>query len=149
MGLEIEHKYLVKEESYKEMAIKRIQITQGYLNRDPHRVVRIRIADDDAFLTIKGKNRGDTRLEMEYKIPKEDALKLLEICDGGILRKVRHIIKFEGETWEVDEFLSLSSPLTIAEIEIPDSNHKYKLPPFAGKNVTGQPQYYNSNLESV
>lgn len=145
MNKEIEHKHLVISHLYKNMAIRVEKISQGYLSRIPERVVRVRIKDDKGFLTIKGKNHGDTREEYEYEIPLKDALYLLKLCEEPIIEKTRYIVPFEGFTWEVDDF---SSPkkMVIAEIELRDSLEKYKLPPFIGEDVTGDPQYYNSNL---
>ncbi len=146
MNFEIEHKYLVKDSSYKDLATQTVKITQGYLNKQPERTVRVRIANHEAFLTIKGKNEGDTRIEMEYPIPLNDAHVLLGMCEKPIIRKIRYIIYYKGNKWEVDEFLSTPDPLTVAEIELSHSGFHYELPPFIGENVTGNPKYYNSNL---
>ena len=148
MGVEIEHKYLVSNDSYKSMATEAIEIVQGYLNRDPMRTVRVRIFGPDAYITIKSKNEGDTRLEFEYQIPVNEAREILKLAEGTPIRKIRYIVPYEGNIWEVDEFLERKDNLVIAEIEIPTSDHKYKLPPFVGKNVTGDKRYYNSNLNS-
>lgn len=148
MGVEIEHKYLVSDDSYKSMATEAIEIVQGYLNRDPMRTVRVRIFGPDAYITIKSKNEGDTRLEFEYQIPVNEAREILKLAEGTPIRKIRYIVPYEGNIWEVDEFLERKDNLVIAEIEIPTSDHKYKLPPFVGKNVTGDKRYYNSNLNS-
>lgn len=145
MAHEIEHKYLVINDTYQTMSIARHHIMQGYLSRIPERVVRVRLLDDRGFLTVKGKNDGDTRLEFEYEIPVEDARQLLSLCDGKIIDKTRYIVPFDGFTWEVDRF-SGDEGMTVAEIEIPSSDTSYPLPPFVGENVTGQVRYYNSNL---
>lgn len=145
MALEIEHKYLVISSVFEEMAYTHHSITQGYLSRDPQRTIRVRIIDNDAFLTIKGKTEGDTRLEYEYPIPVEDARNLMKLCEGIPLFKERWIVDYEGFRWEVDKFLNRNVP-TIAEIELSSSHHDYPLPPFVGKEVTGDPRYYNSNL---
>lgn len=89
MGLETERKYLVKDSSYRNLSFKSSVITQGYLNRDPERTVRIRIKDETGFLTVKGKNIGDTRLEFEYEIPLQDARTLLGLCDGCVVEKIQ------------------------------------------------------------
>lgn len=144
--LEIEHKYLVISDSYKNMAKSHREIRQGYLNRMPERTVRVRTVGQSGYLTVKGKNSGDTRLEFEYEIPLEDALKMLELCEHGIIVKTRYIVDFGGMTWEVDEYHGDREGLVVAEIELPYSGYKYELPPFVGENVTGDPRYYNSNL---
>ena len=146
MAFETEHKYLVVNSDYEKMATKVISLAQGYLSRDPERTVRIRIADDKAYLTVKGRNHGDTRLEFEYEVPVEDARVMLGLCEGRIIRKRRYIVPFEGMVWEVDRFEGELEGLTVAEIELPQSNCKYALPPFVGEEVTGNPAYYNSML---
>lgn len=147
MAVEIEHKYIVTNDSYKDLATRTIHICQGYLSKDKERTVRIRIADDKAFITIKGNNNGDTRAEFEYPIPLNEAQILLQnLCIQPILEKYRHIVEFNGNTWEIDEFKGALDGLVLAEIEIPYSEYKYDIPPFAGKNVTNDVRYYNSNL---
>lgn len=148
MGVEIEKKYLVKNDSYRGVAYKSSRIAQGYLNRDPERTVRVRIKDDKGFLTVKGKNRGIERLEFEYEIPLSDADAMLSLCSGKILEKVRYYVKHDGFVWEVDEFKGELSPLVVAEIELPSCETSFSLPPFIGKEVTGDPRYYNSQLIS-
>lgn len=146
MAYEIEHKYLVKDSSYKEMAYGHETIRQGYLSREPERTVRVRTRGNAGFLTVKGKNSGDSRLEFEYQVPYADAEEMLRLCLPGIVVKTRWLVSYGGNTWEVDEYHGAREGLTVAEVEIPSSEHKYELPPFAGENVTGRPEYYNSNL---
>lgn len=147
MATEIEHKYIVIDNSYREFVSQSINIFQGYLSKDKERTVRIRIANDKAFITIKGKTMGDTRAEFEYPIPVDDALTMLkELCVQPIIEKTRHIVLYNGNTWEIDEFKGTLAGLTLAEIEIPSSQYKYDIPPFVGKNVTNDARYYNSNL---
>lgn len=146
MALEIEHKYLVVDASYRDMATDRVEIRQGYLSRAANCVVRVRIFGNHAFITVKGKTAGDTRMEYEYQIPADDARDMLAMCGGNIISKTRYIVPYEGFTWEVDEFAGCHEGLVIAEIELPSSSTQYKRPPFAGENVTGNPRYYNSNL---
>lgn len=146
MSLEIEHKYLVKDDSYREAALASYIIKQAYLCREPERTVRVRIKGNKGFLTVKGKNSGDTRLEFEYEIPFADALSMIGLCSGRVIEKIRYIVDFQGFRWEVDEFKGELDGLTLAEIELESSNHNYPLPPFVGKDVTGNPEYYNSNL---
>ncbi|MDE6695595.1 MAG: CYTH domain-containing protein [Muribaculaceae bacterium] len=146
MAFEIEHKYLVTNDCYKNLATAKFHIFQGYLCREPERTVRVRIKTDRAYITVKGKNEGAKRLEFEYEIPKEDALKMLEICQSPILEKVRYNVPYEGKLWEVDEFLGSKKGLTLAEIELESEGESYSKPGFIGENVTGNPKYYNSNL---
>lgn len=146
MAIEREHKYLVKDSSYRDLASWKRELKQGYLCREPERTVRVRIADGTGFITIKGKNDGDRRLEFEYQVPLRDAEQMLKMCKGKVLSKTRYIVPYEGFTWEVDEFHGDLAPLITAEVELPDECNDYPLPPFIGDNVTGDPRYYNSNL---
>jgi adenylate cyclase len=146
MNIEIERKYIVNNNSYKKLVERSVEIYQGYLSRDPERTVRIRTFNQSGYVTIKGKTDQMSRLEFEYEIPYEDAIKLLDLCDGRVLHKVRHIVMFDGHKWEIDEFKGDLSPLIIAEIELSDTDEVFTLPPFVGKEVTGDSHYYNSNL---
>ncbi len=146
MAIEIEHKYLVIDNAFKQYTLHSKHIFQGYLSKDKERTVRIRVSDNDAFITIKGKNHGDKRLEFEYSIPYDDAKHLLDLCIKPIIEKFRHIVEYNGNIWEIDEFKGALDGLILAEIEIPSSEYKYDIPPFIGKNVTNDSRYYNSNL---
>lgn len=146
MGLEIERKFLVKNDSFKDIAISHSNIRQGYLSREPERTVRIRIKDDRGFITVKGKNLGAVRLEFEYEIPFADAEKMLGLCSGKILDKTRYNVKFGGYLWEIDVFHGLDEQLTVAEIELPSADASFEIPDFIGEEVTGNPRYYNSML---
>lgn len=147
MGKEIEHKYIVADDSYKTLAVERSEIKQGYISREINGTVRVRITGDRARLTVKGRTIGDTRSEFEYSIPVADAEEMLaSLCRQPIISKTRHIVHFGGNIWEVDEFHGALSGLTVAEIEIPSSDYEYAIPPFAIKNVTDDPRFYNSNL---
>lgn len=146
MATEIEHKYLVRNDTYRAMAVRQRRIAQGYLSRDPERTVRVRIDDAGAWLTVKGRTEQASRLEFEYEIPRADAEAMLALCAGKIVEKVRYIVPFAGYTWEVDEFLGSLAPLVVAEIELAQPGHDYPLPPFVGEEVTTDQRYYNSNL---
>ena len=147
---EIEKKFLVKGD-FKEEAYKTVHIVQGYLSRVPERVVRIRIKDDKGFITIKGKNVRATRFEWEKEIPVEEAKKLLELCEPGIIDKTRHLIKnTDGiHTWEVDVFHGANEGLIIAEIELEYENESFDRPSWLGNEVTGDIRYYNSTLQTA
>lgn len=148
MALEIEHKYLVIDDSYKSLAYQKVEIRQGYLNRLPERTVRVRTVDNKGFLTVKGKNTGDVRHEYEYEIPFGDAKEMLSMCEPGIIEKTRYKVRYDNLTWEIDDYHGNRKGLTVAEIEIPYSGYEYKRPAFIGENVTGNPLYYNSNISS-
>ncbi len=146
MALEIERKFLVINSLFKELAYRCEEIRQGYLNRLPERTVRVRTLDDNGFLTVKGKNKGAVRHEFEYDIPFEDACSMLKMCEPPLVEKSRYLVDYEGLTWEVDEYHGSREGLIVAEVELPSEDFEYKKPPFAGKEVTGDPSYYNSNL---
>lgn len=146
MAKEIERTFLVDDDSFREQAAFTFHILQGYLSRDPERTVRIRIRNDSAFLTVKGKTVGCERDEFEYEIPLEDGLEMLKMCQGKILDKTRYIVPFEGYNWEVDEYHGDLEGLIVTEVEIPNANAEIVLPSFVGKEVTGNPKYYNSQL---
>lgn len=149
MALEIEHKFLVEEDSYIEMAVEVREIRQGYLQRDPARTVRIRTVGDRGYVTVKGITVGDTRREYEYEIPLADAREMLAMCLPPVIEKRRYVVPFAGKTWEVDRFGGPLAPLVTAEIELSEPGEHYETPPFVGREVTGDPAYYNSNLLSA
>ena len=146
MGVEIEHKYKVVNDSYKKLSQQQFEIAQGYLCRAKERTVRIRIRDEKGFITVKGVTNVDSRSEFEYEIPLSDAAEMLDMCEPVIIRKTRYIVPFKGNVWEVDEFHGEHEGLTVAEIEIPSSDYEYEIPDFVGENVTNDVRYYNSTL---
>jgi len=146
MAKEIERKFLVNSDSFRQLASASHKIAQGYLNREPERTVRIRIRDNSGFITVKTHNRGATRNEWEYEIPVSDACEMLKACERPI-EKIRYIVPAEnGLRWEVDVFEGRLSGLVVAEIELPSEDARFPLPAFIGREVTGDPAYYNSNL---
>ena len=148
MGKEIERKYLVKDNSFKEKAVEKHRIVQGYLNKAPESTVRVRVIDQsNAYLTVKSLTVGSVRGEWEYCIPVKDAVELLGLCPKNeVIDKTRHIVYYDNYRWEIDEFIHPSSGLVVAEIELSDENEAFSLPPFVGLEVTGNPKYYNSNI---
>ena len=146
MGIEIEHKYLVKDDSYKRLSVSNSTIRQGFLSRNPERTVRVRVRDDQGFITIKGKGDGAAHPEFEYEIPLDDAVRLLSLCEPPVIEKTRYIVMHDGNRWEVDEFHGSLEGLVIAELEVPSEDYRFSLPPFVGREVTGNPKYYNSQL---
>jgi adenylate cyclase len=144
VGTEIERKFLVSGEDWR--CSEPVFFCQGYLNHDRQRTVRVRIADDKAFLTIKGVNRGASRAEFEYEIPVADARQLIELCEQPLIEKYRHFVQVDQLTWEVDEFLGENRGLVIAEVELATEDQAITLPSWVGREVTDDPRYYNSNL---
>ncbi|MBP1640548.1 MAG: adenylate cyclase [Bacteroidetes bacterium] len=147
MPLEIERKFLIKGD-FCPFITHTIHITQGYLSSVPERTVRIRICDNNAWITIKGKNNqsGISRYEWEKEISVEEAKELMLLCEPGIIEKKRHLIPNSSLIFEVDEFLGDNSGLIIAEIELPSEEFSFEKPSWLGQEVTGDPRFYNSFL---
>jgi len=146
MGKEIERKFLVKGDEWKKLG-KGTVYRQGYLSTVKERVVRVRTIDDKGYLTIKGINRGATRLEYEYEIPLQDANEMLdELCERPLIEKTRYVVPYAGLKWEIDEFAGENEGLVFAEVELTDENQKIELPDWIGEEVTDDPRYFNSNL---
>lgn len=145
---EIERKFLVTDEIHDVLSpLGPEHIRQGYILDDPSgKTVRVRIKGTKGFLTIKGKTTGITRSEYEYEIPFGDAQALLnDFCDLT-LEKERYSVIVEGKTWDVDVFRGRLEGLIVAEIELESENEAFLLPPWAGKEVSDDPRYYNVNL---
>lgn len=148
--MEIERKYLVKDDSYKQLAVSHHHIRQGYISREKTGTVRIRITDNQAFLTIKGKPAAGhfARYEWEKEIDVYDAEELMKLCQGTIIDKTRWIVPAteEGMKWEVDEFHGKHEGLVVAEIELAREDQSFEKPDFIGDEVTHDPRYYNANM---
>ena len=148
--MEIERKYLVTSDSYKQMAVARYHVCQGYISREKTGTVRIRITDNKAYLTIKGKPAAGhfARYEWEKEIDVQEAQELMQLCQGSIIDKTRWIIPAaeEGLKWEVDEFHGKHEGLTLAEIELTSEEQQVEKPSFVGEDVTSDPRYYNANM---
>lgn len=147
MAFEIERKFLVKGD-YKDSVTKSDHIVQGYIATLGPKTVRIRIRGDKGYITIKGKSNatGVSRFEWEKEIPFGDAVQLMDLCDGGVVEKVRHLVPFAGHTFEVDEFLGDNSGLTVAEVELRSEDEVFDRPSWLGEEVTQDRRYRNSNL---
>ncbi len=147
MAQEIERKFLVTG-NFKHMVTRRSRIMQGYLCSDKVRTVRVRLCDDEGFLTIKSatNERGWSRYEFEQSIPIYDAQELLGLCHPGIIEKVRYWIPFAGHVWEVDVFDGDNAGLIIAEIELLSEDEVFEKPEWVGKEVSGDKRYYNAML---
>ena len=147
MGIEIERKFLVVGDDWRQAPA--VAYAQGYLNRDKQRTVRVRVVQEQAWLTIKGASAGAVRAEFEYPIPKSDAEQLLTLCDGPLVRKLRRTIEHAGATWEIDEFQGDNAGLVVAEIELASEQASFERPAWLGDEVTHDPRYFNSNLAAV
>ncbi len=149
MATEIERKFLVANDGFRRLSTASVRIRQGYLSPRPEATVRVRLKGDRGFLTVKGRNCGAVRSEWEYEVPAADAAAMLDICSGAIIDKVRHIVPGpDGLVWEVDEFASPCPGLIVAEVELPAADYPVVLPDWVGREVTGDPHYYNSAISS-
>ncbi|TDK26021.1 CYTH domain-containing protein [Luteimonas aestuarii] len=155
MGIEIERKFLVVGDGWRDAAHEVLPMAQGYINdigamdRGQQKAsVRIRIQGGAAFLNLKSRESGHTRQEFDYPIPVADARALLALCVGGVIDKRRHLVRHGGHLWEVDEFLGDNAGLVVAEVELGDASEKIVKPAWAGKEVTDAARYYNLALAS-
>lgn len=148
MNLEIERKFLILNDQYKKESVRAIRIKQGYIAHENGRSVRVRIAGDQGFLTIKGPSQdGISRLEWEMEIPKLRAEELFRLCKPGVIDKIRYIVPApNNRKWEVDEFFGENEGLVMAEIELGDPDEAYERPAWLGEEVTGDKRYYNAQL---
>ncbi len=146
MGIEIERKFLVRHDGWRNLA-KGLLYRQGYLTRSPGCTVRVRIAGEQGYLTIKGATAGISRAEYEYGIPLADATELLELCQPPLIEKMRYRIPAAaGLVWEVDEFGGENQGLIVAEIELTDAEQQIELPDWIGSEVSNDSRYFNANL---
>lgn len=145
MGREIERKFLVSGDGWRCAARSEV-LRQGYLSTVKERTVRVRVAGDRGFLTVKGITIGATRAEYEYPIPAGEAAELLELCEQPIIEKTRHVVDHAGVRWEIDEFDGVNRGLVVAEVELEDEAAEVPLPDWIGAEVTDDPRYFNANL---
>ena len=151
MNIETERKFLVADDSFKSEAVRTLRIKQGYIAHDAGRTVRVRIADDKGFLTIKGPStdNGLSRFEWEKEIALDEARELLSLCGTDVIDKWRHIVPFGGHTFEVDEFLGDNAGLIVAEVEMGSTDEVVSLPEWIREEVTSDRRYRNSALCSL
>ena len=146
MSLEIERKFLLKGEGWRALGAG-VPYRQGYLSTVPGRSVRVRLVRDKGFLTIKGIAVGVTRAEYEYEIPAAEAGEMLDnLCERPLIEKTRYRVEHHGLTWEIDEFDGDNAGLIVAEVELEKEDQAIVLPDWIGKEVTGDPRYYNASL---
>lgn len=145
---EIERKFLVKSDVFKLQATRHYSIRQGFLNTHPARTVRVRMAANEGFLTVKGLGdaKGLKRFEWEKSITATEAQALLDLCEPGQIVKERFLVPVGRNTFEVDVFEGENHGLIIAEIELKTEDEAFEKPDWLGEEVTGQPQYYNAQL---
>lgn len=149
MAVEIERKFLVANDTWRAHAGAPTLLKQAYLSVDKARTVRVRIENDQGYLTIKGLTQGISRAEFEYAIALADAEQLLLLCLTPVLEKYRYRIPCADHVWEVDEFLGVNQGLLIAEIELSDVAETFVKPSWLGEEVSQQAKYYNSALSQT
>ncbi len=147
MPVEIERKFLVKNEQWRDSVESQARITQGYLSNNSNATVRVRIKGEKAFITIKGASQGVSRSEFEYPIPVDDAEAMLsEMPVSPVVDKVRHLVRCGPHVWELDVFHGENEGLVMAELELGSEDESFELPEWAGEEVSDDPRYYNVNL---
>ena len=146
--IEIERKFLVADSSFREAASDSRHIVQGYICRDRERTVRVRISDGRGYLTIKGagSRSGLSRYEWEKQIAVEEARELLQLCEPGVIDKVRYFVRVGKHVFEVDEFYGENEGLVVAEVELKNRDEAFERPEWLGPEVTGDLRYYNGML---
>ncbi len=149
-SLEIEKKYLLADESWRLGVSHSVCIVQGYICSESAHTVRVRIAGDLAWLTLKGKTSGCSRPEFEFASPLEQARQIMEtFCGNRCLEKTRNFLDYQGKTWEIDKFAGPLKGLVVAEIELKSEDERFAFPPWLGKEVTHDHRFSNSNLSGL
>lgn len=147
MGVEIERKFLVRNEDWRPLVEKSETCIQGYVSIRGEGAIRIRLIGVKAFLTLKGPREGIRRSEFEYEIPRQDAKDLLrQFCEKQVISKVRHLLKYQGRLWEIDEFKEDNEGLILAEVELDFASQKVDLPSWIGREVSENERYFNARL---
>ncbi len=147
MGVEIERKFLTRSDDWEHQAVNSVPVRQGYLARGPEASVRVRIAGDQAWLTVKGPTRGIARSEFEYPIPIEDARQLLDHhCAGRHIEKRRFFVPAGEHLWEVDRFEGPNAGLVLAEIELSRPDEHFVIPQWVGEEVSDDVRFFNAYL---
>jgi adenylate cyclase len=146
MGEEIERKFLVRNEAWRDSA-EAVPFRQGFLSTEPERTVRVRLAGTRGTITVKGKTVGARREEFEYEIPAADAQSMLDsLCKRPLVEKVRYTVPLGTHVWEIDVFEGVNAGLIVAEIELSAEDEVFERPEWLGDEVTDDPRYFNSNL---
>ena len=147
MAVEIEHKFLVRDERWRREVERSVRMRQGYLTSDARCSVRVRIAGDQGHLNVKSGTLGIQRSEYEYPIPLAEAEEILDnLCEQPLLEKTRHFVRFGGHLWEIDEFEGDNAGLIVAEVELSRTDEPFDQPDWLGADVSHDIRYYNSQL---
>jgi len=146
MAKEIERKFLVKLELLGSLQAG-TEMCQAYISSGENAVVRVRLAGDEAWLTLKGRSTGAIRSEFEYPIPVHDARQMIEeFCGGKVISKARYLREYEGYLWEIDVFAGANAGLVVAEVELSEPGEEPPLPAWVGLEVTDDSRYFNNSL---
>lgn len=147
MGVEIERKFLLRDDGWRQLVQSSTLLRQGYLSRGDQSSVRVRVQGDSAEIGVKSSRDGIHRLEFEYPIPLEDARQLLDrVAYRPLIEKTRHLVAWGEHIWEIDEFHGDNAPLILAEIELESADEAFQRPPWLGREVSTDRRYFNSNL---
>jgi adenylate cyclase len=147
MALEIERKFRLAGDGWRAEAVGRTLLRQGYLANTQRASVRVRLAGETGWLSVKAMTRSLARAEYEVEIPAADAHEMLDrLCEGPLIEKWRHIVPYQGSEWEIDEFLGENAGLVIAELELDAEDQPFAPPPWLGAEVTHDERYYNFRL---
>lgn len=148
MATEIERKFRLHDPDWRRSVdtSRSVHIEQGYLLARDDLSIRVRIADGDASIAVKGATEGLTRAEFEYDIPADDGRELLDLCSGHRIEKRRYRADVDGQAWVIDEFSGANDGLVVAEIELESESAEFQRPSWLGEEVSERPEYYNSNL---
>lgn len=147
MAIEVEHKFLLANDGWREHVSHSVNYRQGYLSSQANTSIRVRISDEQAWLNIKSATIGSHRHEYEYEIPLHDANEILNnLCRKPLIEKTRHFVINDGNTWEIDEFYGDNQGLIVAEIELNEVGESFLKPSWVGREVTDDLRYYNNNL---
>ena len=148
MNLEIERRFLVNESNFTLPKLKK-KIKQAYLFSDTKQALRVRMIEDDYYLTYKYKKSAINRYEFEYLISEEDGDKLMSLSENFIIIKDRYYRKMDNHLWEIDVFYGENEGLIIAEIELEDENENINIPDWVGKEISNDEKYFNFNLSKI
>jgi adenylate cyclase len=149
MALEIERKYLVINNKWRDKIIKKSFVKQGYVANAANASVRVRVAGSEARLTLKGRSNGISRSEYEYPIPLQDAEEILNShVSGAVIEKVRYKVKCGEHVWDLDVFAGANHGLIMAEVELDSEDEVFQMPEWAGEEVSSDSRYYNASLAS-
>jgi adenylate cyclase len=147
MAIEIERKFLVTSEAWREQVQRRALLRQGYLANTARASIRVRLAGEQGWLSVKAMTPGMARAEYEAALPPADTHEMLDrLCEGPLIEKWRHIVVYQGSEWEIDEFLGENAGLVVAELELESEQQRFARPPWLGAEVTHEERYYNFRL---